>query len=170
MKSNATTCMTPPFDLNPVIKMWCLVIGFRVFSSSFPKYVKLVELAMVQIVSSMEDERCFFTLAFMKASFKIGSLPTYHLLCACLHNNFIFFKASHMETIFSNGKEFTIDTVMMLGNMPSIFYRLVFTKANMYCCKIEWLFYEPKNFLSTVLAFFALFSECNAMGLLFCLL
>jgi len=54
-------------------------------------------------------------------------------------------KASHMDNIFSNGKELTIDTVMMLGNMPSIFYRLVSTKANMYCCKIEWLFYEPKK-------------------------
>ncbi len=161
--------MTPPFDLNLVTKMWWLVKGFWVFSSSFPKYVKLVELAMVQIVSSMEDERCFFTLAFMKSSFKIGSLPTYHLLCACLHNNFIFCKASHFENIFSNGKELTIDIVMMLGNMPSIFYRLVSTKANMYCCKIEWLFYEPKNFLSMVLAFFALFSECHAMGLTFLL-
>ncbi len=26
MKSNATMCMAPPFDLNPSTKMWCLVI------------------------------------------------------------------------------------------------------------------------------------------------
>jgi hypothetical protein len=47
MKSNAAACMAPPFDLNPLTKMWCLVTTFRVFSSSFPEYLKLVELAMV---------------------------------------------------------------------------------------------------------------------------
>jgi hypothetical protein len=46
MKSNVTACMAPPFDLNPLAKMWCLVTTFQVFSSSFPKYLKLVELTM----------------------------------------------------------------------------------------------------------------------------
>jgi hypothetical protein len=31
--------------------------------------VKLVELVMVQILGSVEDERCFSTLAFMKLKF-----------------------------------------------------------------------------------------------------
>jgi len=67
MKANATMCVAPPFDLNPLTKMWCLVTTFRVLSFSFLEYVKLVELAMVQIVGNMEDERCFFTLTFMKS-------------------------------------------------------------------------------------------------------
>jgi hypothetical protein len=49
--------------------------------SSFPKYVKLAKLTMVQIVDKMKNERCFFILAFMSQSFAIGSLPTCHLLC-----------------------------------------------------------------------------------------
>jgi len=53
--------------------------------------------------------------------------------------------------------------------MPSTFFGLVSIGADMYCYKIEWLFYEPQNFLSMVLAFFALFSKCNAMGLSLCL-
>jgi hypothetical protein len=67
MKSNATTCMAPTFDTNPLTRMWCLVTTFRILVYNFPKYVKLTELAMVQIVGSVEDERCFFTLAFMKS-------------------------------------------------------------------------------------------------------
>ncbi len=44
-----------------------LVVAFRVFVWNFPKYVKLAEMAMVQIVGSVEDERCLSTLAFMKS-------------------------------------------------------------------------------------------------------
>lgn len=29
--------------------------------------MKLAKLAMVQVIGSVEDERCFFTLAFMKS-------------------------------------------------------------------------------------------------------
>ncbi len=67
MKSNATACMAPPFDTNPLTKMWRLVTTSQVLVCSFPKYVKLVEMAMVQIVGNVEDEHYFFTLAFMKS-------------------------------------------------------------------------------------------------------
>jgi hypothetical protein len=39
--------------------------------------VKLVELVTVQILSSVEDERCFSTLAFMKS--KLCNRLTIHL-------------------------------------------------------------------------------------------
>jgi hypothetical protein len=42
LKSNASTCMAPPFDLNPLTKMWGLVTTFPALFSSFPEYVKLV--------------------------------------------------------------------------------------------------------------------------------
>jgi hypothetical protein len=48
--------MAPAFDTNPLTKMWHLVTTFRVLVYSFPKYVKLVEMAMVQIMGSVEDE------------------------------------------------------------------------------------------------------------------
>jgi hypothetical protein len=69
--------MAPSVYLNPLTKMWCLGTRFRVLSSSFLEYVKLVELAIVQIVGSMEDERCFSTLAFIKS--KLQNRPTTHL-------------------------------------------------------------------------------------------
>jgi hypothetical protein len=75
--------MAPPFDLNPLTKMWHLVTTFQVLSFSFPKYLKLVELAMVQIVSGVEDEKCFSTLVFMKS--KLWNRLTTHLpLVMCM--------------------------------------------------------------------------------------
>jgi hypothetical protein len=40
----------------------------NILSSCFqlPKYVKFVELTMVQIVNNKEDKRCFSILVFMK--------------------------------------------------------------------------------------------------------
>jgi hypothetical protein len=49
-----------------------LVITSQVLVYSFPNYVKLVEMAMVQIMGSVEDERCFFTLAFMISKLRNG--------------------------------------------------------------------------------------------------
>jgi len=47
LKSNATMCMAPPFDINPLIKMWHVVMTTSwVFVCSYFEYVKLVELAM----------------------------------------------------------------------------------------------------------------------------
>jgi hypothetical protein len=49
--------------------MWRLVTTFWVLVYNFPEYVKLAEMAMVQIVGSVKDERCFSTLAFIKSKF-----------------------------------------------------------------------------------------------------
>jgi hypothetical protein len=72
MKSNAMACMAPPFDINLPTKMWRLVTTSHILITSFPKYVKLAKLAMVQVVGNVEDERCLFILVFMKSSFIIG--------------------------------------------------------------------------------------------------
>jgi hypothetical protein len=75
-----------------------------------------------------------------------------------------------MQIVLSSDEEVTLNIVIMAKQYAFCIFVLVFAEAYMYCCKIEWLFYEPQNFLSMVLAFFALFSQCNTMGLSFCLL
>ncbi len=162
--------MAPSFDLNPLTKMWCLGTRFWVLSSSFLEYVKLVELAMVQIVGSMEDERCFSTLAFMKS--KLQNRLTTHLpLVRMFAQQFYTLQKLPIWRLYLvMAKRSPLILLWWLDNKPSIFFGLVFAKANMYCCKIEWLFYEPEYSLSMALAFFALFSECNVIGLSFCLL
>ncbi len=118
--------------------------------------MKLAKLAMVQIVGSVEDEKCFSTLAFLKS--KLWNKLTTHLplvvrmFAQCTFQNFPY------ASVLNNGKELAIDIVMMARQLLSEFARLIFAKVDLYCCKIEWLFYEPHNFLSTVLAFSTLFS------------
>jgi hypothetical protein len=57
----------PQFDTNPLTKIWQLVTTSHILITNFPKYVKLVELAMVQMVGNMEDEFFFSFMAFMKS-------------------------------------------------------------------------------------------------------
>jgi hypothetical protein len=54
MKSNVAICMALPFDTNPLTRMWCFVTTSWVFVYDFPEYVKLAEMAMVQIVWKMK--------------------------------------------------------------------------------------------------------------------
>ncbi len=114
MKSNAATYMAPPFDLNPLTKMRCLVTTFRVFSSSFLEYVKLTKLVMVQIFGNVEDEKCFSTLAFTKS--KLQNRLTTHLphVVHMFSQQFILCKISHMQIVLSNGEELTNSPLILL--------------------------------------------------------
>jgi hypothetical protein len=114
MKSNAASCMKPPFHTNPLTHMWHLVTTSWILVSSFLEYVKLVKLTMVQIVYNVEDERCFSTLAFMKS--KLYDMLTIHLpIVVCmLHNSFIHWKNFHMLNVLSNGKQHDTNIVMMV--------------------------------------------------------
>jgi hypothetical protein len=69
MKSNAITCVAP-FSLESFDQMWHLVMTSWVLVSNIPKYVKLAKLTMVQIIGSMEVERCSSILTFMKSKFR----------------------------------------------------------------------------------------------------
>jgi len=50
------------------------------FCYNFPEYVKLVEMAMVQIMGSVEDECCFSMLAFMKSKLHNRLITHLHLV------------------------------------------------------------------------------------------
>jgi hypothetical protein len=58
-----------PFETNPLIGKWCLVTTSWILVSSFLEYVKFVELDVVQVVGNVENESCFYILAFMKSKF-----------------------------------------------------------------------------------------------------
>jgi diadenosine tetraphosphate (Ap4A) HIT family hydrolase len=65
MNHDPRTCMTTLFDLNPLTKIWCLVITSQILVSSFFECVKLAKLAIVHIIGNVEDEICFL----MKSKF-----------------------------------------------------------------------------------------------------
>jgi hypothetical protein len=47
MKSNACVAMAKPLDVNPLTHFWCTLSTSIMFTYSFPKNFKLVEIAMV---------------------------------------------------------------------------------------------------------------------------
>ena len=51
---------------NPLTKLWSSVACNRALVSNFPKFAKLVEIAIVQVLGSVEDERTFSSLSFLK--------------------------------------------------------------------------------------------------------
>lgn len=80
MVNNAKKCMEAPFDLNPLTRLWrsldaCTVLRVK----AFPEYFKLAQIAIVQVLGSVEDERCFSSLAFLKN--KLRNSLDMHLEC-----------------------------------------------------------------------------------------
>ena len=51
---------------NPLTKLWRSVACNRALVSNFPEFAKLAEIAIVQVLGSMEDERTFPSLSFLK--------------------------------------------------------------------------------------------------------
>jgi len=70
MKSNVVIAMEPPFHVNISTRLWCTLEASRILRHSFLDFFKLAEIAIVQVLGSMEDERTFATFCFMKSKLK----------------------------------------------------------------------------------------------------
>jgi hypothetical protein len=65
MKSNAKFAMAPPHEVNPLTRLWTYLASPMVIVFKLHEYFKLT--AMVQVIGSVEDERCFNNLNFIKS-------------------------------------------------------------------------------------------------------
>jgi len=70
MKSNARAALLPPFDLNPLTKVWRVLDGNNSLTKNFSKFIKLAEIAVTHVIGSVEDERTFSSLAFLKSKLR----------------------------------------------------------------------------------------------------
>jgi hypothetical protein len=59
--------MEAPFHLNPLTRLSQTLLASHILLHSFPKFLKLVKIVIVQVLGSMEDERTFSTFSFMKS-------------------------------------------------------------------------------------------------------
>jgi hypothetical protein len=76
MKSNATQAMVEVVALafnkvnvtiiNRLTCMWGVMHASQLLCNVFPKYLKVVEIAMIHVLGFVEDEQCFNSVAFMK--------------------------------------------------------------------------------------------------------
>lgn len=70
MKSNARAALMPPFDLNPLTRVWRVLDGNSSLCQSFSEFLKLAELAVTHVIGSVEDERLFSALKFVKSKLR----------------------------------------------------------------------------------------------------
>jgi hypothetical protein len=59
IKSNAASAMGPPYTMNPMTRLWRRLSSSQMIAHKMPEYVKLAEIAMVEVIGCVEDERCF---------------------------------------------------------------------------------------------------------------
>jgi hypothetical protein len=68
------------FDVNPIIQMWLKVQSSPLLIMKLNEYMKVTVIAMVQVLDSMEDEKTFNNLTFMKNMLH-NQLATHINLC-----------------------------------------------------------------------------------------
>jgi len=67
MLSNSMAALEDPnMAVNPLTRLWRVIDANTSLSKEIPEYVKLAEIAMIHVLGSVEDERCFSSLAFLK--------------------------------------------------------------------------------------------------------
>ena len=66
MISNSGAAMDSLGKVNPLTRLWRMLDANNALAKSISEYVKLVEIAMIHVLGSIEDERCFFPLSFLK--------------------------------------------------------------------------------------------------------
>ncbi len=62
--------MQPPFECNPTNHMWIRIAISQVFRNMLFEYFKLVEIAILGVMGSVEHECAFSKLNFMKSKLR----------------------------------------------------------------------------------------------------
>jgi hypothetical protein len=89
-------------DLDPLTNLWCEVFSFPILNHKLLEYIKLVEIAIVQVLSSDKNNQTFNIVSFMKNKLR-NSVSTHLDLC----------------TRFFNQHLFTFQSFLMIGPLPS---------------------------------------------------
>ena len=79
MKSNIDKILEPPYDVNLVSKLWQKLGCNGLLLSKLSEFMRLVEIVITNVMGSVEDERTFSSLKFIKSrlrSWLEGNLDT----------------------------------------------------------------------------------------------
>ena len=76
--------------INPITKLWHRLDANSTMSSLFPEYMKLAQIALIHVLGSMEDERVFLSVTFLKDKLQ-NRLDGDHLgLVVGMHNQSVY--------------------------------------------------------------------------------
>jgi len=62
--------MLPPYDVNPLMKVWRMLDSNNNLTQNFGEFLKLAEIAIVHVIGSVEDKRCFSSVGFLKSKLR----------------------------------------------------------------------------------------------------
>jgi hypothetical protein len=77
MIANAHATMAHSLQMNLFTSLWQTITANNMLSSNLSEFIKLAEIACVQVMGSVEDERTFSTLSYVKD--KLQNHLTTHL-------------------------------------------------------------------------------------------
>jgi hypothetical protein len=66
MKENAQAMMKKPYYINPATRLWRSIVANSFLRHSLSEYIKVAEVALVMVLGSVQDERTFSQVSFMK--------------------------------------------------------------------------------------------------------
>jgi hypothetical protein len=69
MKNNFKA-MVEPRTCNPLTWLWKQLTSSQIVTHKIPKYIKIVEIVVLQIIGLVEDELCFNAFNFMKTKLR----------------------------------------------------------------------------------------------------
>jgi hypothetical protein len=104
MKGNCHSAMTGDLPLNPLNRLWKWLEASGLLRQKLSEFMKVTELAVVTVLGSVEDERIFSTLSFMKNKLR-NRLTTHLPLVVSMH--------AHQ---FYDLDDFPYNTHLMLGS------------------------------------------------------
>jgi hypothetical protein len=70
IRSNARSAMEPPFDTNPLTCIWMTLDASSYLTHHFSEFMKLAEVAVIHVLGSVEDERTFSSVSFLKSKLR----------------------------------------------------------------------------------------------------
>jgi hypothetical protein len=91
MQENAHKMMKKPITLNPVTRLWRSIRANNYLKHALSEYIIVAEIATVMVLGSVQDERTFSTVSFMKS--KLQNKLTMNL------QTVVAFKSQHFYTV-----------------------------------------------------------------------
>jgi hypothetical protein len=79
MKNQAVVTMQLLLDLNPLTQLWHMISSSRILCHNRLEHFMLVQIGNILVLASVEDERCFSALKFLKSNLRnrLDVLDTY---------------------------------------------------------------------------------------------
>jgi hypothetical protein len=89
--------MDQPLNLNPLFQLWKKLSSNALLCVHLSEFMEVVELAMVQIMGFVEDERNFLTITFMKTQLRNKICEHLDLVVLCMRDLFTLWIFFHMR-------------------------------------------------------------------------